>query len=101
MNIAYLTQLTNLEISDKNPLEYIKEYDQNPNFESVIDSHLLPKQILTWARMDEMPSNALDQFMEERVELVIEELKRQLSGINIEVIDTKEKETIEENENVG
>jgi hypothetical protein len=101
MNIAYLTQLTNLEISDKNPLEYIKEYDENPNFESVIDSHLLPKQILTWARMDEMPSNALDQFMEERVELVIEELKRQLSGINIEVIDTKEKETIEENENVG
>ena len=101
MNIAYLTQLTNLEISDKNPLEYIKEYDQNPNFESVIDSHLLPKQILTWARMDEMPSNALDQFMEERVELVIEELKRQLSGITIDVIDTKEKQVVEENENVG
>lgn len=100
MNIAYLTQLTNLEISDKNPLEYIKEYDQNPNFESVIDSHLLPKQILTWARMDEMPSNALDQFMEERVELVIEELKKQLSEINIEVIDTKEKE-LEEEKNVG
>lgn len=92
MNIAYLTQLTNLEISDKNPLEYIKEHDQNPNFESVIDSHLLPKQILTWARMDEMPSNALDQFMEERVELVIEELKKHLSGIIIDVIDTKEKE---------
>lgn len=101
MNIAYLTQLTNLEISDKNPLEYIKEYDQNPNFESVIDSHLLPKQILTWARMDEMPSNALDQFMEERVELVIKELKRQLNGINIEIIDTQEKETVEENENVN
>lgn len=92
MNIAYLTQISNLDISDRPPLEYIKEYDQNPNFESVIDSHLLPKQILTWARMDEMPSNALDQFMEERVELVIEELKKQLKGINIEVIDTKEKE---------
>ena len=36
MNIAYLTQLTNLEISDKNPLEYVKEYDQNPDFESVL-----------------------------------------------------------------
>lgn len=33
MNIAYLTQSTNLNISDKNPLEYIKQYDENPNFE--------------------------------------------------------------------
>ena len=97
MNIAYLTQLTNLDISDRNPLEYIKDYDQNPDFEGVLDSHLLPNQILEWARLDDMPLNALDQFIEGRVELVIEELKKQLAGINIEVIDTKEMEVEEEN----
>ena len=97
MNIAYLTQITNLDISDRNPLEYIKEYDKNPNFEGVLYSHLLPKQILEWARMDDMPSNALDIFIEERVENVVEELRKQLAGINIEVIDTKEKEVEEEN----
>jgi len=91
MNIAYLTQLTNLEISDKNPLEYLREYDRNPDFEKVIDSHLLPKQILSWARMEEMPPNALDQFIEKRVDLIIEELKGLLEGISFEVIDTQEK----------
>lgn len=97
MNIAYLTQRTNVEISDKNPLNYIKEYDQNPDFEKAIESHLIPNKILRWARMDEMPCNALDQFIEDRVEIVIEELKSRLNGINIDVIDTKEKSLTEEN----
>ena len=97
MNIAYLTQITNLDISDRNPLEYIKEYDKNPDFEGVLDSHMLTNQLLEWARMDEMPSNALDVFIEERVENVIDELRKQLSGVNIEVIDTKEKDVEEEN----
>lgn len=91
MNIAYLTQITNLDISDRAPLEYIKEYDQNPNFEGVISSHLLPQEIIEWARMEEMPENALDQFIELRVDLVLEELKQQLTNVNIEIIDTKSK----------
>ena len=90
MNIAYITQITNLDISDRAPLEYIKEYDQNPNFEGVINSHLLPKEILQWARMDEMPANALDQFIEYRLELLLDTLRDQLMDINIEVIDTIE-----------
>lgn len=90
MNIAYLTQITNLEISDKNPLEYIREYDKNPDFESAIESHLVPKQILDWARMEEMPPDALDQFIEKRIDLVIDELKNQLEGVSFEVIDTQE-----------
>ena len=38
-----------------------------------------------------MPSDALDQFIEKRIDMVIDELKRILSGIHFEVIDTKEK----------
>ena len=95
MNIAYLTQLTNLKIRDKNPLEYICEFIQNPNFESVISSHLLPIELLEWARMEDMPDNALDQFIERRVDLIIEDLKGILTDVNFETIDTKEKEKIE------
>jgi hypothetical protein len=95
MNIAYLTQLTNLDISDKSPLEYIKDYDSNPEFEQVLQSHLLPQELLDWARMDKMPDDALDQFIEKRINLILEELKIQLQGINFEIIDTKEKQTIE------
>ena len=72
MNIAYLTQITNLEISDKNPLNYIQDYDSNPEFEAVIETHILPIELLQWSRLESMPSDALDQFIEKRVELVIE-----------------------------
>ena len=40
MNIAYLTQLTNLQISDKSPLEYLIDYDDE-NFEDVLKTHLI------------------------------------------------------------
>ncbi len=100
MNIAYLTQITNLEISDKNPLDYIKDYDQNPDFEEVIESHMLPTELIEWSRFDEMPENALDQFIERRVDIIINELRDIMQGVNFEVIDTKEKE-IEEIENAS
>ena len=95
MNIAYLTQLTNLEISDRNPLEYIREYDKNPEFEDVIHSHLLPSKLIEWSRLEQMPENALDQFIEKRVDIIIDELKSILTDVNFEIIDTKEKEPIE------
>ena len=91
MNIAYLTQITNLEISDKNPLNYIQDYDSNPEFEAVIKTHVLPIELLQWSRLESMPADALDQFIERRVDLVIEELKKNMGGVNIEVIDTKQK----------
>ncbi len=90
MNIVYLTQITNLEISNKNPLDYIKDYESNPNFREVINSHLLPEQILEWSSKEEMASDALDTFIESRIEKVISELRKQLKDITIEVIDTKD-----------
>ena len=93
MNIAYLTQQTNLEISDKNPLSYIRGYDQNPDFEAVLKSHMIPAGLLDWSRMERMPDNALDQFIEQRIDIIIGELKGILSDINFEEIDTKEKQS--------
>jgi hypothetical protein len=91
MNIAYLTQITNLEISDRNPINYIQEYDSKPEFQTVIKNHFLPSELLAWSRQESMPSDALDQFIEKRVDLIVEELKRILCGVNVEVIDTKQK----------
>ena len=90
MNIAYLTQITNLEISNKNPLDYICDYDKNPDFPTAIKSHLIPEQILEWSSLPIMPENALDLFIEQRIDLIIEQLKAKLSGIKFEVIDTRE-----------
>jgi hypothetical protein len=87
MNIAYLTQITNLDITNRNPLEYVKDYDK-PEFEAIMPTHLLPQEILEWAREDEMPLDALDLFIESRVNLIIENLKEKLQGITFEEIDT-------------
>lgn len=87
MNIAYITQITNLSITNKNPLEYIKDYD-SPDFEEIMPSHLLPIEIMEWARLDSMPENALDVFIEKRVDLIIECLKAKISAASFEVIDT-------------
>ena len=102
MNIVYLTQITNLAISDRNPLKYVKDYDVS-GFNNVLLSHLLTDKVLQWSRMDSMPDNALDVFIEERVDTIISDLKGKLSGINIEIIDTRgtekpEEENIDETE---
>jgi len=87
MNVAYITQTTNLDITNRNPLEYIRDYD-SPEFERIMPSHLLPKEILEWSRSDSMPANALDIFIENRVNLIIEDLKNKIQVQNFECIDT-------------
>ena len=96
MNIAYLPQITNLGISDENPIKYLKDYD-TPDFVNIMKSHLLPEELIEWSRMDSMPENALDIFIEKRIDLVIGKLKEKLklSGIDFEIIDTKEKVEVE------
>lgn len=89
MNIAYLTQIINLEISDKNPLQYMQNYINEKGFKNVVDSHYLPSNILEWVTLEDMPINALDEFIEARIELIIDELRKLLEGIEFDVIDTK------------
>lgn len=89
MNIAYLTQITNLEISDKNPLQYMQNYINEKGFKNVVDSHYLPSNILEWVTLEDMPINALDEFIEARIELIIDELRKLLERIEFDVIDTK------------
>ena len=89
VNIVFLTQITNLKITNRNPVEYIKDYDK-PEFEAIMPAHLLPKEILEWARNNNMPSNALDIFIEKRVELIIDDLKKKLPNLSFDVIDTKQ-----------
>ncbi|MBN3872968.1 DUF262 domain-containing protein [Nostoc sp. JL33] len=86
MNIAYLSQITNLKIRDKNPLDYLKEYDQ-PGLEEVLRSHLIPTIILEWSRADALPEHALTIFIEERVSLLLETLRLKLDGIEFNVFD--------------
>lgn len=87
MNIAYLTQITNLQISDDNPLEYFAKYDRE-GFEEVLADHLISPRVLEWSRLKEMPTDALQQFVEDRVGAIIGVLQSALTGIQFDVVDT-------------
>ncbi|MBU1746751.1 MAG: DUF262 domain-containing protein [Chloroflexi bacterium] len=89
MNIAYLTQLTNLEISNKNPVLYLRDYD-GPGIEGVLGTHLVPLDILDWARQDDLPANGLDMFIEQRIDLMLGDLREKLTGVTFDVVDTRE-----------
>lgn len=89
MNIAYLTQITHLDRSNRNPLEYIKDYDKM-EYISIMPTHLLSINILEWARADEMPENAIDLFKESRVATILTDLKTKLNGLTFDEMDTKE-----------
>ncbi|MFW6030923.1 MAG: hypothetical protein ACOCRO_11820, partial [Halanaerobiales bacterium] len=92
MNIVYLPQLTNLKISNKNPVDYIKLYD-TPKFREILSTHLLDMKLLYWARDENLPSNALDQFIEARVNKIVKLLKRKLGdNIVFNIIDTSKNE---------
>ena len=88
LNIAYLTQITNLHISNKNPLDYMREYIGS-SFTNVQRTHLLPDQLGEWAMAETMPEDALEQFVEARLELVLRSLQKYLQGITFELVDTR------------
>jgi hypothetical protein len=88
MNIAYLTQITNLQISNRNPVQYMKDY-MTPDFSNVLGEHLVPVEILKWAKGDDLAEGALDVFIEKRIDIIVDRLKENLKGVDIQVIDTK------------
>ena len=88
LNIAYLTQIANLHISNKNPLEYLQDY-VGPGFNDVQRTHLLPDLLVKWVKSNTMPKNALEEFVEARLELVVQSLQEYLQGIAFELVDTR------------
>ncbi|MFW6456712.1 MAG: GmrSD restriction endonuclease domain-containing protein [Planctomycetota bacterium] len=92
MNIVYLPQITNLQIGARNPCDYVKNFVQNQNFAEVSEAHLLPEELFNWVREDRLPPDALDQFVEKRIDLFIDVLQNKLDGIEFTVIDTSKQE---------
>lgn len=89
MNIAYITQLTNLEFTNDNPTDYLKDYVNNPNYVAIMPDHFLPNELVEWVKNEKLPDNAINSFIEKRLELIEEDVRKKLSGITFQVIDTK------------
>lgn len=75
MNIAYITQLTNLQISARNPVDYLKDFASQPKFPDVLEGHLISRTILELAGRETMPIDALKTFIEDRIDQLVNRLK--------------------------
>jgi len=85
LNIAYLTQITNLEISNKSPVDYMKDY--LAGIHKFGPTHLLPDNLKNWVIQGELPPNALSAFIEARLDRVLETLDELVSKTTLKVID--------------
>lgn len=74
MNIAYITQLTNLQISASNPVHYLKDFARQEEFADILEGHLIPETILELAAKETMPIDALTAFIEQRIDKLVQRL---------------------------
>lgn len=88
LNIAYLTQITNLRIGNRNPLDYMRNYIES-GFAEIQRTHLLPEVIFDWVQAEQMPDNALEIFVEARLEIILAQIRDYLGDIRFDVIDTR------------
>lgn len=87
LNTAYLMQITNLQISNRNPLEYMRNYIGD-DFGHVQRSHLLPDNIIECAVAESMPEDVLQTFIEARLDLIVDKLQAYLAPLQVNVIDS-------------
>lgn len=88
MNIAFITQSTNLDISNKNPIDYLNDYIDD-SFVGIMPEHFLPEILLEWVADGKLPDDAISVFIERRIELIEADLREKLKGIDFQVIDTR------------
>ena len=87
MNIAYLTQITNLDISAQNPVHYLKQYVKLPEFAEVLKGHLIGEDLAELATLEALPTNAMVDFIESRITNVIRKLEQ--TGLVVKVSDSE------------
>ncbi len=84
MNICFLRARTNIQISDKNPLVYFREYmNKVSNFDSILESHLIDIEYIN--KEDFVPQD-YKEFLFSRAESFCETLKRALPNVNVKIV---------------
>lgn len=84
MNICYLRAKTNIKIGDKNPLHYFRDFDRVKDFDTILNSHLIPKEFI--AREEFRPEDYKD-FLHTRAKLFCEKLKDELPDVEVKIVD--------------
>lgn len=84
MNICYLRAKTNIQIGDKNPLHYFREFEDVDNFDNILGSHLIPKEFI---KKEEFKPEDYRNFLYVRAESFCQKLKNELPDVNVEILE--------------
>lgn len=84
MNICFLRAKTNIQIGDRNPLHYFKEYENVRDFDMIIDSHLIPKEFI---EKDSFVPEDYKEFLYARAELFCQKLRDELTDVEVQITD--------------
>ncbi len=84
MNICFLRAKTNIQIADKNPLEYLQEFRSVRDFPAILDSHLIPRD---FAERDNFSPSDYREFLYARAALFCDSLKEALPDVKTTIVD--------------
>jgi len=84
MNICYLRAKTNIKIGDENPLHYFREFNGVDNFDSILESHFIPKEFI---EREEFKPEDYKDFLYARAELFCQKLKVEMSDVEVKIVD--------------
>lgn len=84
MNICYLRAETNLAISNRDPLEYLKEYRRVKHFRRILESHLIPAEFVDSVRF--APAD-YRKFLFARAQLFCESIRDALPDVTVRIVD--------------
>ncbi|MGC9455720.1 MAG: GmrSD restriction endonuclease domain-containing protein [Phycisphaerae bacterium] len=84
MNICFLRARTNIQISDRNPLDYFKDFRSVEHFDRILDSHLIDRRFIE--RDSFSPADYRD-FLYARADAFCRRLKDALPDVAVNIVD--------------
>lgn len=84
MNICFLRARTNIQISDRNPLDYIQEFHTVPDFDKILASHLIDAAFI---ERDGFGPYDYRDFLLARADAFCESVKAALPDVKVTIVD--------------
>lgn len=84
MNMCFLRARTNIQISDKNPLDYFHEFRDVRGFSDILDSHLISRNFI---ERDSFSPPDYREFLYARAAAFCDTLKRALPNVEVTIVE--------------
>lgn len=84
MNICFLRARTNIQISDRNPLDYFKDFEAVQNFDGILASHLIDRRFI---EQDSFTPSDYHDFLCARANSFGQRLKDALPDVEVKIVD--------------